>query len=166
MARRKIVSLPLAIEAARLTRSRGETVVLCHGCFDLLHSGHMHHLTEAARLGHCLIVSVTGDEFVNKGPDRPFIDEQRRTECLAVLDIVAWVLINSRPTAIELLMELKPDVYVKGAEYSQSDDPRFLQEREVVEGQGGRMVYTSDDLVLSSTALIRKLNQSSQKGPR
>jgi len=156
----KVISL---IDAATLVRSaqeRGEVVVLCHGCFDIVHPGHVRHLQHAARLGDRLIVTITGDALMDKGTNRPLIPQELRAENLAALDCVDWVAVNPRPTAAELLEEIRPDVYVKGREYEHNRDPRFRLEREIVERHGGRVVFTSGDVVFSSTALIGALEDA------
>ena len=157
--RPKILTMEQAIEATGSARGRGETVVMCHGCFDVLHPGHERYLTEAAGLGDRLLVTVTCDAHVNKGPGRPHVDEGRRAECLAELAAVDWVMISHHTTAVESIEAIKPDRYVKGAEYAESDDPRFLAELRVVEAQGGRVSFTSDEVVFSSTKLIESMSK-------
>ncbi len=111
-------------------------------------------------MGDILLVSITGDSGVNKGVGRPLIPEELRAENLAALDFVDWVHIETRPTAQELLDEIRPDVYIKGREYEHNSDPRFRKEREAVERHGGRVVFSSGDVVFSSTALINAMEQS------
>ena len=123
---RKIVSIEaLQAELAGL-RSSGRTVVQCHGCFDLVHPGHVRYLRFARQLGDILIVSLTADAGVTKGLDRPYIPAELRAENLAAMEFVDWVVIDEHPTAVEILEQVKPDVYVKGREYAVSSDPRFL----------------------------------------
>ena len=148
----------LALRSA--ARARGETVVQCHGCFDIVHPGHVRHLKQAKGLGTLLLVSITGDSGVGKGAGRPLIPEELRAENLAALDFVDWVYVEHRPTAEALLDEVRPDVYVKGREYELNNDPRFRAERETVERRGGRVVFSSGDVVFSSTALIAAIEQS------
>lgn len=156
----KILPVRTAAKAVRDAQSAGEVVVMCHGCFDIVHPGHVRHLQHAAKQGDRLIVSITGDAVLNKGTGRPLIPQELRAENLAALDCVDWVTINSEPTAVELLDVIQPDVYVKGREYEHNRDPRFLEEREVVERNGGRVVFTSGDVIFSSTALIAALEES------
>ncbi|MGD8452515.1 MAG: adenylyltransferase/cytidyltransferase family protein [Phycisphaerae bacterium] len=154
---RKIVDLVELLQRAASARKAGRRLVHCHGCFDLVHPGHIRYLRFARELGDVLVVSVTSDNAVNKGPDRPHIPQELRAESLAALEFVDWVLIDPHPTAAELLTALRPDVYVKGREYAQMEDPRFLREREIVERYGGRVVFHSGDVVFSSTRLVRSL---------
>ncbi len=153
----KILSPGEAEPVVRATQREGRTVVLCHGCFDIVHPGHIRHLQHAGRLGDCLVVSISGDSMVDKGTGRPLIPQELRAENLAALDCVDWVVVDQAPTAVELLGRLRPDVYVKGREYEGNRDPRFEAEKEVVESYGGRLVFTSGDVVFSSSALIAAL---------
>ena len=137
-----------------------ETVVLCHGCFDIVHPGHVRHLQQAARLGDRLLVTISGDAVMDKGPNRPLISQELRAENVAALDCVDWVAVNPQPTAVELLGFIRPDVYVKGREYESNVDPRFQAEKAVVESYGGRLVFTSGDVVFSSTALVAALERT------
>lgn len=133
---------------------------MCHGCFDIVHPGHIRHLQHAARLGDQLLVTITGDTMLAKGTGRPLIPQELRAENLAALDCVSLVAINNRPTAAELLESIQPDVYVKGREYEHNRDPRFSLEKQIVERHGGRVVFSSGDVVFSSTALISALEES------
>ena len=151
---RKIYSLEHLLALRLQAKLDGRTVVHCHGCFDIVHPGHIHHLQYAKKLGDLLIVSVSADSHVNKGPDRPLIPDDLRAGSLAALECVDAVYLNPDPTAVDLLDSLQPDIYVKGREYEQNNDPRFLAERDTVTQNGGRVVFSSGDIVYSSTALI------------
>ena len=78
-------------------------VVLAHGCFDLLHIGHIRHFQAAKRLGGTLVVTVTPDRFVNKGPRRPLFTEHLRAEAIAALECVNFVAINEWSSAVETI---------------------------------------------------------------
>ena len=99
-------------------KSLNRSIVHCHGVFDLLHIGHIKYFEEAKTLGDTLIVTLTPDVFVNKGPNRPAFNETLRAEAIAALAVVDYVAINTWPTAIETIRLLKPDIYVKGADYT------------------------------------------------
>jgi rfaE bifunctional protein kinase chain/domain/rfaE bifunctional protein nucleotidyltransferase chain/domain len=157
LSNRKILSLEALTSLRQQARDAGKTVVHCHGCFDIVHPGHIHHLEFARSLGDILIVSVSSDSHVNKGHDRPLIPDNLRAQSLAALECVDWVYVNPDPTAKELLEALAPDVYVKGREYEQNWDPRFMAERDAVVRNGGRVVFSSGDVIFSSTALIGTL---------
>ncbi|MCH7868282.1 MAG: adenylyltransferase/cytidyltransferase family protein [Myxococcales bacterium] len=133
-------------------------VVQCHGVFDLLHIGHIRHLQEARQLGDCLVVTITPDRFVNKGPHRPAFSDDLRAEALAALECVDFVCINEWPTAVEAIRMLRPDVFLKGA--VQGTGPRDRNnaidlEREAIESAGGKLVLTDTELN-SASALINR----------
>ncbi|MEL7471915.1 MAG: PfkB family carbohydrate kinase [Planctomycetota bacterium] len=150
----KFLEINRAVETRLELASDGRTLVHCHGCFDIVHPGHIRHLQHARRLGDALLVSITADVHVGKGDGRPLFDQRLRAENLAALSCVDWVVINPEPTAESLLERLRPDVYVKGKEYEHNEDPRFIAERDAVERHGGRIVFSSGDIVFSSSALV------------
>ncbi|HEY8750721.1 MAG TPA: PfkB family carbohydrate kinase [Tepidisphaeraceae bacterium] len=156
---RKILSHDALLTLREKARRDGLTLVHCHGCFDIVHPGHIHHLEFARSMGDLLVVSVSADSHVNKGVDRPLIPDELRAQSLAALECVDAVYVNPTPTAVELLETLQPDVYVKGREYEQNCDPRFLAEKDAVVSRGGRVVFSSGDVVYSSTALIGTLER-------
>lgn len=154
----KILSDKEIIQLVSTVRGDSKTIALCHGVFDLLHPGHFQHFKEASKLADCLIVSVTSDKFVNKGPGRPLFDEQIRTEVLATLEVVDYVVISDQPTAEEVLNLIKPDYYVKGPDYSNSraDVTGMIdKEKEIVAKYGGTIYFTSG-ITSSSSLLINK----------
>ncbi len=155
---RKICSRERLIALRNEARSAGRTVVHCHGCFDIVHPGHVRHLQFARSLGDILVVTVSADPQVNKGVNRPLIPDDLRAANLAALECVDWVHVNPEPTAVTLLDALRPDVYVKGKEYESNNDPRFLAERDTVTRHEGRVVFSSGDVVFSSTHLINGMN--------
>jgi rfaE bifunctional protein kinase chain/domain/rfaE bifunctional protein nucleotidyltransferase chain/domain len=154
---RKIVSRQELIEATRAAQAGGQTVVHCHGCFDIVHPGHVRYLEFAHRQGDLLVVSLTGDSQISKGDQRPYIPEELRAENIAALEVVDLVYVNPDPTASDLINDLRPDIYVKGHEYAHSADPGFLAERRVVESYGGRVLFSSGDIIFSSSRLIENL---------
>lgn len=150
---RKILTLEeLSAERTKFGED-GRTLVMCHGCFDIVHPGHIRYLRFARSQADVLVVSVTADRFVGKGYDRPLIGEDLRAENLAALEFVDFVVVSNFPTASEVLSEVRPDVYVKGKEYEEKADARFVHEKELVESYGGRVVFSSGDVVYSSTRL-------------
>src|SRR5882762_9228380 len=139
-------------------RQSGKIVVQAHGTFDLLHIGHVRHLEAARALGDVLVVTLTADRFVNKGPGRPVFGEAMRAEMLANLQYVDWVAINSDPDAVSAIDLLQPDVYVKGKDYQNPEGDvtgKIVAERKAVESHGGRVHFT-DEVVFSSTELINR----------
>ena len=153
----KLCTLDTLLAHRDAARVAGRTVVHCHGCFDIVHPGHIRHLQFARSLGDVLVVSVSADAFVGKGVSRPLIPDTLRAASVAALECVDYVYVNPHPTAETLLEAMRPDVYVKGSEYAQSRDPRFLAERDTVARHGGRVVFSACDVVYSSSALIGSL---------
>ncbi|MDO8607013.1 MAG: PfkB family carbohydrate kinase [Phaeospirillum sp.] len=139
-------------------KAAGETVVLAHGVFDLLHLGHVRHLEQAKSKGTRLIVTITADKFVNKGPGRPIFSEAFRAEMLGALSFVDYVGINHAPSAETVLDEIKPNIYVKGSDYENPEEDitgKISSERMTVEKHGGQLVFTRD-ITFSSSALINR----------
>jgi rfaE bifunctional protein nucleotidyltransferase chain/domain len=151
--------LPLDEIAERIAdlKARGKKVVLCHGCFDLMHPGHIKYLQAARRMGDVLVVTVTPDAFVDKGNGRPAFNQTLRAESLAALECVDFVGINRWPTAVETIRLLRPDYYVKGQEFELPEHRtgKLRGEIEVLEQIGGEMRFTHE-IVFSSTALLNK----------
>jgi rfaE bifunctional protein nucleotidyltransferase chain/domain len=157
-ARDKIRSIEQLAEMAQAARTAGRRVVLAHGVFDLLHMGHVRHLEEARRHGDILLVTLTADRHVNKGPGRPVFTEMLRAEMLAALAIVDGVGVSNWPTAEGVLRLIRPAAYVKGPDYAREEDDitgNIRRERELVESLGGEVVYT-DDITFSSSSLINR----------
>lgn len=145
----KILTLPKLLE--KLDRSK--KVIVAHGCFDLVHHGHLRHLASAKSKADILVVSVTTDKYITKGIYRPHFPEQLRAESLAALEMVDYIIITDAPDAIGLINELKPDYFAKGYEYG-SDNPATFAETKAVESYGGQMLFTPGDIVYSSTKLL------------
>ncbi len=158
LARQKIHSIAELGQLAKEAREQRHAVVLCHGVFDLVHMGHVRHLEAARREGDVLIVTVTADHFVNKGPGRPIFGQDMRAEMLAALEYVDYVGINHASGAESLLDTIMPDVYVKGSDYENPEEDitgKISSERDAVERHGGRLVFTRD-ITFSSSNLINR----------
>jgi rfaE bifunctional protein nucleotidyltransferase chain/domain len=139
-------------------RAENKKIVLCHGVFDLLHVGHIRHFQQAKQLGDTLVVTVTPDKYVNKGPHRPAFTEDLRVEAVAALDCVDFVALNKWPMAVETIELLRPDIYVKGSEYreAEKDHTRGITlEEGALKSVGGKLVFT-DDITFSASNLINR----------
>jgi len=139
-------------------RSEKRKVVHCHGVFDLLHIGHIRYFEQAGSMGDILIVTVTPDKYVDKGPGRPAFPENFRAEAVASLNSVDYVAINKWPTAEETLRLLRPDVYVKGSEFKDTSSDmtgKIGKEEQVIQEIGATLAFT-EDIVFSSTNLINR----------
>lgn len=142
-------------------RSKGRSITLCHGVFDLLHVGHLRHLRVARGFGDALIVSITADEFVQKGPGRPVFQSLLRAEMLAALELVDYVVVVYDLSAEPILHAVKPHVYAKGGDYidpAQDVTGKIVRERDIVEQYGGKLVFTEDITFSSSNLLNRFFN--------
>lgn len=132
-------------------------IVLCHGTFDLLHIGHMRMFETAAELGDRLIVTLTADKWVNKGPGRPIYDEEERAYAIRRLRGVAQVEIAYEKTGLGMIHKHRPAFYVKGGDYRTADKHGSLDmERAVVESYGGKLVLL-DGPQYSSTGIIERV---------
>lgn len=152
----KIVSLALLAKLVLGEKSKGKRLVHCHGVFDLVHPGHIRHLEEARQQGDVLAVTITPDEYVNKGPGRPVFNQRLRSESVAALQCVDYVAINELPTAVEAIHLLRPDVYAKGPDYSQRESDltgKIYDEERAILSVGGRIHFTND-ITFSSSHLI------------
>ena len=137
-------------------RKKQKKIVLCHGVFDLLHIGHIKHFNEAKSLGDILIVSITSDKFVNKGPNRPVFNQNLRAEALASLEQINYVIINDNESSISIIRDVKPKIYCKGPDYKKNEDDitkKIKKEIAEVRKYGGKIVYTKEQ-TFSSSKLI------------
>lgn len=150
--------LPFDAVAAHVAslRAQGRRVVQSHGIFDLIHPGHIAHLEGARALGDVLVVSLTADRHVHKGPGRPYFNEQLRLRSLAALACVDVVCLAPSSGAAETIAAIRPDIYCKGKEYEdpEHDDSGGLQEEiRAVESAGGEVRYVGS-IKAGSTRLM------------
>ena len=154
----KIKSLEELQQITAGLREEGKKVVHCHGVFDLLHIGHIKHFEEAKSLGDYLVVTITPDEFVKKGPNRPAFTTSLRLEALAALEIVDYVAANLWPVAVQTIKMLQPAIYCKGPDYKNHVNDitgKIGDEEKAVESIGGIIKYTGD-ITFSSSSLLNK----------
>jgi len=155
---RKVIGLDQLDNVLAPARKAGKNVALCHGVFDVVHLGHVRHLQSARAEGDVLVVSVTADAFVNKGPGRPVFPQHLRAEMLAAMQIVDWVVISHSASAVPVIEAARPDIYVKGQDYQNAEDDitgKIRIEEEAVKSAGGRLVFTHD-ITFSSSNLINR----------
>lgn len=136
-------------------RSKGRSVVFTNGCFDLLHRGHVHVLREAKACGDLLITGVNSDKSVKKikGPTRPVLPESDRSELLASLEMVDYVVLFDEPDPYELISAIRPNVLVKGGDWS---DAKIVG-ADLVEEAGGRVVVIPYIKGFSTTEIIERI---------
>ena len=134
---------------------RKKKVILCHGVFDIVHPGHLRHLSYSKSQADILVVSCTSDKFIDKGIYRPHIPQKMRSLNLAALEMVDYVLIDENKKPLNLLDKLKPDFFAKGFEYTSKGLPSATQEeKNVIDKYGGKLIFTPGDVVYSSTKFL------------
>jgi D-glycero-beta-D-manno-heptose 1-phosphate adenylyltransferase len=140
-------------------RQAGKKLVVTNGCFDILHLGHVTYLESARNFGDALLVGINGDGATRqlKGPGRPVNSEADRATVLAALESVAAVCIFPEPTMTKFLAAAKPDIYVKGGDYTL--DTLNQDERRAVESAGGKIVILPFVPGKSTTALLEKISK-------
>ena len=143
------------IDACRRLREQGRAVVFTNGCFDILHAGHVAYLEAAAALGDHLVVAINSDRSISalKGPSRPIVPEEDRAAVIAALRAVEMVTIFDQDTPLELIRELKPNVLVKGGDYT----VETVVGHEDVLAAGGRVEIVPTVEGFSTTNIVRKL---------
>ncbi len=153
----KIIGLEELAETLQSLKSERKKIVLCHGCFDLMHPGHIKYFQAAKRMGDILVVTVTSDRYVDKGPDRPVFNENLRAESIAALECVDYVAVNKWSTAEETLRLLRPHIYIKGQEFENLEDKtgKLQKEYDVLKEIGAEIRFTHE-IVFSSTQLLNK----------
>jgi D-beta-D-heptose 7-phosphate kinase/D-beta-D-heptose 1-phosphate adenosyltransferase len=140
-------------------RAQKKRIVFTNGCFDLMHVGHTRYLQAAKDLGDLLVVGVNSDESVrslSKAPDRPIVPESQRTEVVAALGSVDYVVLFNEPDPHSLIASLQPDVLVKGGDWA----VERIVGREIVEARGG--VVRTIPLVpgVSTTSIIQRIRST------
>ena len=155
--REKIIAWDNLPEWRAALRASGKRLVVTNGCFDLLHVGHVTYLETARREGDALLIGVNGDAAVRalKGPERPVTPEHDRAAVLAALESVSGVCVFAEATATRFLAAAKPDIYVKGGDYTL--DTLNQDERRTVEQAGGKIVIIPFVPGKSTTALLKKI---------
>lgn len=134
----------------------GKRIVLCHGVFDLIHPGHIVHFEQAKKMGDVLVVSITSEKYVRKGPGRPYFNDEMRMKFLEAIEYIDYVMLSEGYTVDDIVEVVEPDIYVKGEEYKKAKDDitgKITEEQAIVEQHGGKIQFTSGQ-VFSSTKLI------------
>lgn len=151
-----IKTIESIIEEITPLRSQGKTIVTTNGCFDLLHRGHIHYLADAAQQGDILIVGINSDSSVThlKGPSRPIQNADDRAYILAALEMVDYTFIFSEPDPCAFLERIRPDVHVKGGDYTAATIP----ETAVVQRNGGKIAIVPFIKGYSTTSLFNRLS--------
>jgi D-beta-D-heptose 7-phosphate kinase/D-beta-D-heptose 1-phosphate adenosyltransferase len=156
---RGVVGLEQLVQAVEDARAHGERIVFTNGCFDIIHAGHVGYLEEARSLGDRLIVAINDDASVSrlKGPGRPINSVERRMTVLAGLGAVDWVISFAEDTPVALLKALKPDILVKGGDYSVDQ----VVGAPLVHSWGGEVKVLNFVESCSTTAIVERIRERS-----
>jgi D-beta-D-heptose 7-phosphate kinase / D-beta-D-heptose 1-phosphate adenosyltransferase len=158
---RGVVTLDQLLVALDDAREQGESIVFTNGCFDIIHAGHVGYLEEAKKLGARLVVAINADASVRrlKGPGRPINPAERRAAVLAGLEAVDWVISFQEDTPKQLLEVIKPDILVKGGDYSDEQ----VVGADIVKRHGGKVKALSLYDNCSTTAIVDKIRGTDSK---
>jgi rfaE bifunctional protein nucleotidyltransferase chain/domain len=151
----KILSREQAVEQADRWRADGQSIVFTNGCFDIVHLGHIDYLEKARALGQRLILGLNTDASVSciKGPLRPVVNEYARARLMAALEFVDAVTLFGEPTPLELIEAVRPDVLVKGDDYTVAT----IVGADFVLARGGRVETVALVPGYSTTKLIERI---------
>ncbi len=152
----KIRTLDQLASELALRKSRGESVVMTNGCYDILHAGHVRFLEECRQHGQVLVVAVNSDASVRsqgKGGDRPIVPQDQRAEVLAAMQSVDYVVIFDEPTPERVVRTLSPNALVKGQDWAE----RGVVGREHVEASGGKVVLLPLVEGISTTSIVERI---------
>ena len=169
MSSNKIFSIHQIKKKIKLIKKEKKKIVLCHGVFDLIHIGHVKYFESAKKNYDYLIVSVTSDIFVNKGPGRPYFNQDLRMQLLSSLEIVNAVVLSDYPTSEKILSTVRPNAYIKGPDYLNNKKDKtknIYKEIKIVKKYGGEVKYTKDSVYSSSNLLnkfFKSLNDEQRK---
>ena len=163
---KKILKIKTAKQIINFYKKDNKKIGLCHGVFDLLHLGHIRHFKEAKKKVDVLIVSVTEDKYVNKGPGRPAFNELQRMESLAALEFIDHVILSRSISAVNIINLIKPDIFFKGPDYQDNATDltgKIYKERNSVIKNLGKIYYTNDKKFSSTKLLRSNLDKISEK---
>ncbi len=152
----KLIAFDSISAVLKKEKANGHKIVQCHGTFDLIHPGHIIHFEEAKALGDRLVVSITAEKDVNKGPGRPFFNDSLRVKSLTALECIDYVVVVPHPAAVEAIEAVRPDIYCKGKEYEDLENDvtgNMADDVSAVESVGGVLRYVGS-VVFSSTRLL------------
>ncbi|WP_051598468.1 D-glycero-beta-D-manno-heptose 1-phosphate adenylyltransferase [Selenomonas ruminantium] len=138
-----------------ILRKGGQKVVFTNGCFDILHAGHVTYLEAAKAHGDVLVLGLNTDASVRrlKGPERPINSELDRAKVVGALKSVDYVVLFGEQTAETVIAEVKPDIYVKGGDYTLDT----LPEAKIVQSYGGKVAFIDMVEGRSTTNIINKI---------
>src|SRR3989344_2621283 len=153
---KKIKFAPELAAIIRNKKDQGKKVAQCHGVFDLLHRGHLHQFEQVKSKADILLVTITADRFVLKGPGRPVFNQNIRADMLAALELVDFVAIVESASATEIIKILQPNYYAKGQSYKETSKDitgKIGPEVEAIRAVGGEIMFTNE-MPIRSTPLL------------
>ena len=160
----KIVDHEVALRRVNMWKMLSNKIVFTNGCFDILHTGHVTYLAEAAELGGKLIVALNTDDSVKrqgKGENRPVNNEDARSIVLGSLGFVDMIVFFDKDTPLELIEMMQPDILVKGADYDPESTDKssktYIVGSDVVKAYGGEVAAIPLVEGFSTTSIIEKL---------
>ncbi len=156
----KLKSLKFLQNFAEKAKKRNKKIVLCHGDYDFIHLGHIKHFKAAKKFGDYLIVSITSDNKMQKGINRPIYKAEERVEFLSLLSIIDYLYVDQNISATEVISKIKPNYYVKGIDYLDHNNDitgNILNEKKIVEKYGGKLAFTNEQS-FSASSLINRFN--------
>ena len=137
-------------------RKDGYKIVMCHGVFDLIHLGHLEHFREAKKNGDILVVTTTSDQFINKGPGKPYFPSLIRKKVLNNLEIIDYISEIDDESAVKGINKIRPDFYCKGVDYKKNNldlTKNIKKEVNAVKKNNGKIIYTNE-ISFSSSKLL------------
>jgi len=154
---KKSITKEAFIPIRKRLKAEYKKVVFTNGCFDFIHPGHIYYLNEAKSMGDILVIGLNSDKSVRKikGKDRPINNQDFRISVLSALEMVDYVIVFDEPTPYNLIKAIVPDILVKGGDYKIED----VVGRDIVEGNGGRVVCVSYIEGFSTTSIIEKIKR-------
>ena len=158
----KILKIGELSKISKKLKKENKKIVLCHGVFDLVHLGHVNYFKSSKDYGDILVVSVTKGKFVNKGTNRPYNTDRDRVEYLTSLNAIDYVVLNDKPTSVNIIRALKPNVYAKGPDYKNIKKDitgEIKNEINAVRSIKGKVIFT-DDRSLSSSKILNNFDDS------
>ena len=161
---KKILTFQNLEKRIKKLKSTKKKIVLCHGVFDLLHIGHIKHLEESKKFGQVLIVSLTPDKYVNKGPGKPFFSEKQRLHAISSLEVVDYVILNDSQTSEKIIQKIKPNIYSKGPDYKNQNKDltgQIKKEISIVQKYKGQVIFTKSEVNTSSGLINQFLKKKS-----
>jgi rfaE bifunctional protein nucleotidyltransferase chain/domain len=151
----KFKSLSALRRTIKAEKAKGRVIILANGCFDLFHAGHIRYLRGAKSKGDILVVAINSDRSVRrlKGKGRPILRQAERAEILSSFSFVDYVTIFGEPMVTKVLLALKPDIHVKGSDYTRETVP----EKETVKQYGGRVAIVGGPKIRNTSRVIKDI---------